>query len=98
MNRLVKRPIQLSNGIVLPAGARVMVAAKYTDPSIYERPEIFDPYRFLNKREQPGQTNAWQHVTTSREHMGFGHGQHACPGRCTSPSSCVTWNQKANRL
>lgn len=32
-------------------------------------------------REQPGNVNKYQFVTTSPNHIGFGHGQHACPGR-----------------
>ncbi|KAI7537669.1 hypothetical protein KC317_g18033 [Hortaea werneckii] len=81
MNRLVKSNVQLSDGTVLPAGARIMIAPRYLDPDVYEEPLKFDAYRFLREREKPGQVNAWQHVTTSAQHMGFGHGQHACPGR-----------------
>lgn len=81
MNRLVKVPLTLSDGTLLPAGARIMVAPRYTDASIYPNPDTFDASRFLHKRAEPGQLNAWQHVTTSAEHMAFGHGQHACPGR-----------------
>ena len=58
-----------------------MLAPAYVDPTIYANPTQFDPYRFLREREKPGQNNGWQHVTTSAQHMGFGHGQHACPGR-----------------
>ncbi|KAI6798711.1 hypothetical protein KC361_g3246 [Hortaea werneckii] len=81
MERLVKSNVQLSDGTVLPAGARIMVAPRYMDPDVYEEPLKFDAYRFLREREKPGQVNAWQHVTTSAQHLGFGHGQHACPGR-----------------
>lgn len=81
MNRMVKANIQLSDGTTLPAGARIMLAPKYLDPAVYTNPDTFDPHRFLREREKPGQNNGWQHVTTSAHHMGFGHGQHACPGR-----------------
>ncbi|KAK5128354.1 hypothetical protein LTR85_003022 [Meristemomyces frigidus] len=81
MNRMVKANIQLSDGTTLPAGARIMLAPKYSDPTVYTDPGKFDPHRFLREREKPGQNNSWQHVTTSAHHMGFGHGQHACPGR-----------------
>ncbi|KAI7522879.1 hypothetical protein KC317_g21794, partial [Hortaea werneckii] len=81
MNRFVKSNVQLSDGTVLPAGARIMIAPRYLDPDVYEEPLKFDAYRFLRERKKPGQINAWQHVTTSAQHMGFGHGQHACPGR-----------------
>jgi cytochrome P450 len=32
-------------------------------------------------RAEPGKENAAQFVSTSTNHLGFGHGQHACPGR-----------------
>ncbi|KAI7281913.1 hypothetical protein KC345_g3859 [Hortaea werneckii] len=81
MNRFVQSNVQLSDGTVLPAGARIMIAPRYLDPDVYEEPLKFDAYRFLRERKKPGQVNAWQHDTTSAQHMGFGHGQHACPGR-----------------
>jgi cytochrome P450 len=81
MNRLVTRSIKLSDGSLLPAGVRIMVANSFTDPSVYTDPEIFDPYRSLGKREQLGQRMGWQHVSLSPEHMAFGYGRHACPGR-----------------
>jgi cytochrome P450 len=81
MHRYVERKFELSDGTVLPKGAKVIVAGGYTDPAVYENPEKFDAFRFARKRPEPGQTNAWGHVTTSASHMGFGHGQHACPGR-----------------
>jgi cytochrome P450 len=32
-------------------------------------------------RQTPGKENQAHFVTTSPESLGFGHGQHACPGR-----------------
>ncbi|KAI1388965.1 cytochrome P450 [Hypoxylon trugodes] len=83
MHRYVEKDIKLSDGTVLPKGARVQVAGNYTDPAIYPEPEKFDAARFLKMRQQAGpeSTNSWQFVTTSPAHMTFGHGQHACPGR-----------------
>ncbi|KAH8747209.1 cytochrome P450 [Diaporthe sp. PMI_573] len=81
MNRLVKETVTLSDGSVLPAGTRFIVANSYDDPAVYESPEKFDAYRFLRKREDQGKMNAWQHVTLSPQHMAFGLGDHACPGR-----------------
>ena len=78
---MVKEDITLSDGSVLPAGFHVFVAGRYLDPAVYANPGDFDPYRFLRAREQPDQVNSWQHVTMSPLHMGFGYGQHACPGR-----------------
>ncbi|OTA14025.1 hypothetical protein BTJ68_15600 [Hortaea werneckii EXF-2000] len=59
MNRLVKSDVQLSDGTVLPAGARIMIAPRYLDPDVYEEPLKFDAYRFLREREKPGQRSTW---------------------------------------
>ena len=82
MNRMVTKPTTLSDGTVLPAGARIMISDdKAFDPTIYPDPHTFDMDRFTRMREQPGEENRHQFVTTSSSMMGFGHGQHACPGR-----------------
>lgn len=81
MNRYVEKDIKLSDGTILPQGSRIMVASNFMDPTIYTEPEKFDAARFLKMRQQPGQENSWQFVTTSPAHTLFGHGQHACPGR-----------------
>ncbi|KAI2632123.1 cytochrome P450 [Hypoxylon sp. NC1633] len=81
MNRYVEKDVELSDGTILPKGSRIMVAANFSDPTIYPEPEKFDAARFLKMRQQPGQENNWQFVTTSAAHTSFGHGQHACPGR-----------------
>ncbi|KAL7624096.1 hypothetical protein AAE478_005653 [Parahypoxylon ruwenzoriense] len=81
MNRYVEKDMELSDGTILPKGSRIMVASNFMDPTIYPAPEKFDAARFLKMRQQPGQENSWQFVTTSPAHTLFGHGQHACPGR-----------------
>lgn len=81
MNRYAERALELSDGTLIPKGSRLFVAGAYTDAAVYDNPEKFDAFRFARKRLEPGQTNVWGHVATSASHMGFGHGQHACPGR-----------------
>ena len=82
MNRLVEEEIKLDDGTILPKGARIMVDANtFMDPKVYPDPIKFDPFRFVRLRQQPGQENNYQFVATTPEHMVFGHGQHACPGR-----------------
>lgn len=49
--------------------------------SYYQEAKTFDPYRFLRMRETPGEEHMAQLVSTSQNHLGFGHGLHACPGR-----------------
>lgn len=51
------------------------------DPSVYPNAHEFDGYRFLRIREQAGQEHVAQFVSTSPEHLGFGYGRAACPGR-----------------
>lgn len=74
--------VKLSDGTVIPKGSHVVV---YNDgsmnPQIFEDPQKFDPYRFLNMRKEPGKENLSQFVSTTPNHLGFGHGVHACPGR-----------------
>ncbi|KAF6795342.1 trichothecene c-8 hydroxylase cytochrome p450 monooxygenase [Colletotrichum musicola] len=73
--------VTLSDGMKIPKGHQVVVSTdRMRDPSIYENPEVFDGYRFIRMREE-GQEAANQLVTTSINHLGFGHGEHGCPGR-----------------
>jgi cytochrome P450 len=51
------------------------------DSEFYENPLSFDPYRFWKMRQTPGRENHAPLVCSSPEHMGFGFGNHACPGR-----------------
>ena len=77
MQRRVEKTVTLSDGTRLPKGSFISVPTyqmfdpKYWGPDA----EKFDGHRFLNMRNQPGQENRWQFVTTSAEHLGFGHGK-----------------------
>lgn len=82
MRRVATNKIKLADGIEIPKGTAVMVSTHgMWDDSIYPEADKFDGYRFFNLRQTPGQENSSQLVTTSPDHLGFGHGQHACPGR-----------------
>lgn len=82
LNRLARKKITLSDGTIIPKGAMTGVSAHiYHDSEIYPSPEIYDGYRFYNKRQIPGNEQRFQFVTTTKESFGFGHGVHACPGR-----------------
>lgn len=50
------------------------------DSDTYDNALTFDPYRFVKMR-QTGDDRKAHLVSTSTEHLGFGHGIHACPGR-----------------
>ncbi|KAL4972047.1 cytochrome P450 [Aspergillus desertorum] len=82
MHRLAEKTIKLSDGTVIPKRSNLIVSSqRMWDVSIYPSPEKFDPYRFLRLRETPGHETSAQFVSPSPEHMGFGFGKHACPGR-----------------
>ncbi|UNI18386.1 hypothetical protein JDV02_004657 [Purpureocillium takamizusanense] len=84
MRRRVERQMILSNGIKLKAGDRIAVDShRMWDPTLHEEPGRWDPYRFLSMRTaDPAKENsAALLVTTSPDHLGFGHGRDACPGR-----------------
>ncbi|KAK1985682.1 P450 monooxygenase [Colletotrichum cereale] len=82
MGRVAATDVCLSDGSVVPKGAfSIVTLDSYQDAKLYAQPEIFDPRRFLKMRSEEGQEKNWQFVTTSPHHLGFGYGDHACPGR-----------------
>lgn len=82
MRRYVTEDLTLSNGLVLKKGTRLNIDnSRMNDPAIYKNPEKYDPYRFYNMRQEPGRESMSQLVSTSSDHLGFGHGKHSCPGR-----------------
>lgn len=82
MKRLAEEDIKLSDGTIIPKGETIFVSGnRMWDPTVYPDPMTFDPYRFLKLRETPGHETSAQLVSPSVEHMAFGYGKHACPGR-----------------
>ncbi|KAL4864283.1 hypothetical protein BDV12DRAFT_189022 [Aspergillus spectabilis] len=82
MRRLAEKKITLSDGTVIPKSSILLVSSESMwNEAIYPDPQTFDPYRFLKLRETPGHETSAQLVSPSPEHMGFGLGKHACPGR-----------------
>jgi cytochrome P450 len=73
--------VKLSNGLVIPKGESVWVtvAHMWTD-EYHKNPDEFDPYRFMSSRGSAKEHSSHL-ISTSPEHIGFGHGEHACPGR-----------------
>jgi len=66
------RPLTLSDGTVLPKGARIMVCGRFQDPELYEHPTRFNAARFLNLRSSGLDDVSNQYVSTSSEMFGFG--------------------------
>ncbi|EMR90698.1 hypothetical protein ACHAPC_011166 [Botrytis cinerea] len=94
--RSTTSPIRLSTGETIPAGTRITfdahtinmsgpnVSSLPHDPSnipALDPPENFSPFRWSTLREAPGNESKYQYVTTNKESVNFGHGNHACPGR-----------------
>lgn len=82
MHRAALQDMQLPNGMRIHKGDRVFVDIPHMrDPNIYESPDTYDMYRFYRMRCQPDQALKAPLVHTSPEHLAFGHGAQACPGR-----------------
>lgn len=81
--------IVTDEGIALPKGSYISFLGHplQCDPSVYPSPFEYDPFRFSRAREaaadaegKPGLNNL-SFVSTSPQHLPFGHGNHSCPGR-----------------
>lgn len=82
MRRFVKEDMTLPNGIALKKGSRLSVDGyRMSDPELHNEPEVYRPFRFYEMRSQPGGEHMAQLSATSVDHLGFGHGEHSCPGR-----------------
>ncbi|ETS84951.1 hypothetical protein PFICI_02976 [Pestalotiopsis fici W106-1] len=80
--RLCTTDIKLTNGWTIRKGEKIIVSSAHMqDSAYYDDPLEFDGYRFMRMRQTPGEENYSHLVSTSEKHIGFGHGQHACPGR-----------------
>lgn len=74
--------VKLPSGMFVKKGERVAVSLFHMWDDAYWKDAItFDPYRFMRMRDTPDQSHAAHLVSTSPNHLGFGHGVHACPGR-----------------
>ncbi|KAH8723136.1 cytochrome P450 monooxygenase [Phaeosphaeriaceae sp. PMI808] len=66
-----------------PHGTRMTILAHAINqnPQLYPNPTEFQPFRFSDLRETPGNEHKYQHGTTGIDNINFGHGLWACPGR-----------------
>ncbi|KAK4496143.1 hypothetical protein PRZ48_012122 [Zasmidium cellare] len=82
MLRFAKVPVKLSDGIVIPRGSTLMVMNDWAHSSDhFPNADKFDMGRFAKLRERPGEQNQHLFSTPSADQMGWGFGEHACPGR-----------------
>ncbi|CCL98068.1 uncharacterized protein FIBRA_00062 [Fibroporia radiculosa] len=81
--RKILQDTTLRDGTYLPKGTLVVAAAHAThlDSEHYKNPNVFDGFRFSDKRTEGKQRIKHQYVNTSAEFVAFGNGKHACPGR-----------------
>ncbi|KAG6840059.1 hypothetical protein C0991_009289 [Blastosporella zonata] len=81
MERVVRQPFTFSDGTVIPAGSTVAIAGypAHMNETSYKDPHTFQPFRFVEKREQTGRK--FDMVSTHTDFLAFGHGLHSCPGR-----------------
>lgn len=91
-HRKVLKTVTLSSGQVLPAGSTIEVSAVGVnlDDEIFPDSEKFDAFRYYRAREEgtkekgarSAETVATnQFVSVNPNHLSFGYGRHACPGR-----------------
>ncbi len=68
-----------SDGTFVPKGSKISAAARpiHMDDEFYEDPQVFDPWRFANMRDEDGEGIKHQLVSTTPEYIPFGHGRHA---------------------
>jgi len=82
MRRKALDGIRLHDGLEIPKGAFIVVSThQMWDPTIYPEPEKYDGYRFLKRSQIQGHEKDSQFSTPSLDHMGWGYGKQACPGR-----------------
>ncbi|VZI11752.1 unnamed protein product [Fusarium fujikuroi] len=79
--RVATADVTLPNGDILKKGDKIIGNMSHMwDSDTYDNALQFDPYRFVKMR-QTGDDKKAHLVSTSADHLGFGHGYHACPGR-----------------
>ncbi|CAN8100628.1 unnamed protein product [Discula destructiva] len=82
LNRKAVDDFELSTGLVIPKNTMLGVGPTHMwDDTFYSDGEKFDGYRFLRMKNDSEKRQMAPFVSTSPQHLGFGHGSHACPGR-----------------
>ena len=73
------KDLRFSNGVTIPAGTIVVAASNAThmDEENYTDPDVFNPWRFSDMRDESPDSMKHQYVTTSVDYVSFGHGKHA---------------------
>ena len=82
MQRKAMKDFTFSDGTLIPKGTMLAatIAPVNMDEEIYEDPLTFKPFRFAEARKEADDARDAaknQMVTTSPQHLQFGHGKHA---------------------
>ncbi|KAJ3514884.1 hypothetical protein NLJ89_g2107 [Agrocybe chaxingu] len=79
----VLKDFTFSNGVVVPAGTHLAVAARsmHFDEANYKNPDTFDGFRFMSMGREDGDSSKHSIAALGLDYMVFGNGRHACPGR-----------------
>ena len=82
MHRIITEPkgLTLRSGHHIPYGGHIGISNHQGNIS-HPDPDDFRGFRFAELRDQPGHETSHQWVATGHDHLNFGHGSHACPGR-----------------
>lgn len=91
-NRIVMKPLTLSDGLHLPKGTHITMAAGALafDDTLIENPHQFDGMRYYHLRQAPGESGRHQFAMTDENNLHFGHGKYACPGRFLASNEMKT--------
>ncbi|PVI03032.1 putative cytochrome P450 [Periconia macrospinosa] len=81
--RMAMKSITLRDGTQIPQGSRLGFPSFniVNDPAVTPNPALFDGFRSYNDRRQTGSTRRDYMTYTDKNHLVFGHGKQACPGR-----------------
>ena len=82
MQRIAVKDYTFKDGLHIPRGTQVSFASRQhsRDSDIYPDPEVYDPKRWLRKR-QDIDWNRFHFPDTSDDWINWGSGSHVCPGR-----------------
>ena len=81
LKRVVREPVILSDGLTLPKNTYICIATTtHLQPPISPPPASFDGFRYYKQTQASG-NDQYQYATTDSDHLHFGHGRYACPGR-----------------
>ena len=80
LSRIAVNDFTFSDGTTIPRGTLVSFATQvaHLNNEVYEDPLRFDGFRFSKMREVSAKVGM---VTSSQDHLAFGHGRQVCPGR-----------------